>query len=217
MSTRDEIKQLLKLLGATFDNFEVSPETISIWFGVLSDLAFEDISTAALQVIKGSREFAPKAGTLRKLAEDLAFARTGTPVNGEQAWDLIKAIIVRNRHDPDKRKANAEAAKIGDDFKACIKAFGYGRIRECVWPATQGRGLTTAEVEQRRRQFLDHWVRFHAPKITTGEIGILNRLGIEHRPRPRLTDGAWTIHEGGTTEPMKIGEIAQKIVSKVAP
>lgn len=217
MTTRDEVKSLLKIFAANYTSFDITPEIISIWHGILGDTEFEDLSAAALQLLKGAEEFAPKPGALRKLAHDFQFVRTGKPVSGEQAWDMIKAIIVRNRFDPDKRRANAEAAKIGDDFKLCVKFFGYGRIRECIWPAIQGRGLTTAEVEQRRRQFLDHWVRFHAPKITTGEIGILNRLGIEHRPRPRLTDGAWTIHEGGTTEPMKIGEIAQKIVSKVAP
>lgn len=183
MSTREQIREVLKFIASAFVNFDPSPETLSTWNGILSDMEFEDVKLAALQLVSSDREFPPTPGQVRKTAEQLAFSRTGKPTNGAQAWDLIKGIATRNRIDPEKKRANAEAAKIGLDFQLCIKAFGFGRIKNAVWPTPQGHGFTTFEMERLKRDFIEHWDRWHTIKVSVD--------------RPRLTDGAMKMIQGG--------------------
>lgn len=180
---REHTKSIFRAIRTIYPNFQASPEAIDAWFHILRETEVEDCLDAVRQKFSEPGQWAPSPGDILEIARNIKFARTGVPANGEQAWDLIKGIITRNRHDPDKTRANAEAAKIGLDFQLCIKAFGYGRIRECIWPAQQGRGLTTPEVEQRRRQFVDHWTRWHTNKASA--------------ERPRLTDGAMKMIQGG--------------------
>lgn len=180
---KHHVKSIFFAIRAIYPNFQVSAETLELWYQILRECEVKDCLQAVRAKFSEPGQWAPSPGDILETARNLEFARTGKPANGSQAWELIKGIVIRNRHDPDKMRANAEAAKIGLDFQLCIKSFGYGRIRETVWPAQQGRGLTTPEVEQRRKQFIYHWDRWHQAKAST--------------ERPRLTDGAMKVIQGG--------------------
>lgn len=180
---KHHIKSIFIAIRAIYPNFQTSPETLELWYQILKEAEIEDCLEAVRQKFSEPGQWAPTPGDILGIARTLKFARTGEPANSAQAWDLIKGIATRNRNDPDKKRASAEAARIGRDFQLCIKAFGYGRIKNAVWPTPQGHGYTTFEMERLRREFIEHWDRWHTIKASA--------------ERPRLTDGAIKMIQGG--------------------
>jgi hypothetical protein len=93
MSSKSELLKLLKILTASYPDYELGEETPDIYLAVLQDIPFEMLKIAALDHISRSPWF-PKPSELRKAAVEMALDSRHIP-SAYEAWGEAEQAMRR--------------------------------------------------------------------------------------------------------------------------
>lgn len=86
-----EFRKLMQFLSKAYPRFSLEPETIEVYYQVLSDLSLDLVKAAILQLITEDSPWCPSVGQIRSCAFDLLDHQAGVPT----AWDAWAEVCAR--------------------------------------------------------------------------------------------------------------------------
>ena len=86
-----EFRKLMQFLSKAYPRFTLEPETIEVYYQILSDLSLDLVKAAVLQLISDDSPWCPAAGQVRGRAFDLLDRESGVP----SAWDAWAEVTKR--------------------------------------------------------------------------------------------------------------------------
>lgn len=107
-----EFRQLMQFLNNAYPRFTLEPETIEVYYQILSDLPLDLVKAAILQLITEDSPWCPAVGQIRSCAFDLLDRESGVPT----AWDAWSEVCKR----------------IGDNGYVSVPEFTHPLIKRTV-------------------------------------------------------------------------------------
>jgi len=86
-----EFRKLMQFLNNAYPRFTLEPETIEVYYQILSDLPLDLVKAAILQLITEDSPWCPAVGQIRSCAFDLLDRESGVPT----AWDAWAEVCKR--------------------------------------------------------------------------------------------------------------------------
>jgi hypothetical protein len=81
----------MQFLNSAYPRFTLEPETIEVYYQILSDLPLDLVKAAILQLITEDSPWCPSVGQIRSCAFDLLDRESGVPT----AWDAWAEVTKR--------------------------------------------------------------------------------------------------------------------------
>lgn len=107
-----EFRKVMQFLNNAYPRFTLEPETIEVYYQILSDLPLDLVKAAILQLITEDSPWCPAVGQIRSCVFDLLDRESGVPT----AWDAWAEVCKR----------------IGDTGHVCIPEFSHLLIKQAV-------------------------------------------------------------------------------------
>lgn len=92
MASREEVVEIVNMVGAAYPWVNMTADTISVWSLVLQDVDGNTAKAAALELLNQPSQYPPSVGMIRQKAFDLA---TGSDDGWETGWQAVKHHIKR--------------------------------------------------------------------------------------------------------------------------
>lgn len=219
MASREEVVEIVNMVGAAYPWVNMTADTISVWSLVLQDVDGNTAKAAALELLNQPSQYPPSVGMIRQKAFDLATGSDDGWETGWQAWKQhlkdCRAPEYLCRHDRSEifdpvTHHTVEAigwqtlCRMDQDQEATIRA----QFRD-IWKATAQRQADKARRHPAVQQVMDTYrqqleahdaPRIEAPVTTprgngqsevTGTVGDIDaKLRGEGRPRRAEFDAA---------------------------
>lgn len=91
------VGQLAKYLGAAWPNWKPTAATMVVYFDALRDVEPEHVAAAARLLVRESGEFAPSAGTIRKVALEVRKSKRAHPPECACSFECINRLPLAER------------------------------------------------------------------------------------------------------------------------
>ena len=86
MASREEVVEVVNMVGAAYPWVNMTKDTINVWLLVLQDIDGDGAKAAALDLLNQPNQYPPSAGMIRQRAFDLAGGGDDGWETGWQAW-----------------------------------------------------------------------------------------------------------------------------------
>jgi len=89
MSSEQDIKEIVAIIGAAYPNFTPTAHTVEIYYQTLKDIESDELRIAVLHCVsEAGRKFAPSVGEIRGAISELRQAVRNIP-DAYQAWQEV--------------------------------------------------------------------------------------------------------------------------------
>ena len=214
MASREEVVEIVNMVGAAYPWVNMTADTISVWSLVLQDVDGNTAKAAALELLNQPSQYPPSVGMIRQKAFDLA---TGSDDGWESGWQAWKQHLRECRapeylcpHNPDDVFDPVTAhvirafgwqtlARMDQDQEATIRA----QFRD-VWRTTAQRQAEHARRHPAVQYVIDSYrqqlevtktPRIEAPAMTTPSrqqelVGVIGDIetALKRDGRPRRAE-----------------------------
>lgn len=86
MASREEVVEIVNMVGAAYPWVNMTKDTINVWLLVLQDIDGDGAKAAALDLLNQPNQYPPSVGMIRQRAFDLAGGGDDGWETGWQAW-----------------------------------------------------------------------------------------------------------------------------------
>lgn len=149
MANEEDIAQIVGVISAAYPNFNVSPQTIEVYYQTLNDIPADELKAAALHCIaETGRRFAPSVGELRGAVGQLRNYIANVP-GAYQALEEVRRQIVDNGGDFGNPVWSSPL------IERAVNMIGWRELRMC----NDGDAATRARFLQCYEQLLERAAR----------------------------------------------------------
>lgn len=131
MATKDEVYEVLAMLGATYPRFTPTSDTVKVYYQLLRDFTQEELRAAALHCAT-TKDFFPSVREIREAVADLRCRAQKVPTAYEAWQDVLKS-----------GKGSVRYGEEGDDGQYYIVEKQYDWLHPVVLHVAEQLGYPT--------------------------------------------------------------------------